>query len=108
MSNGLDTFVDAALVVADTAVKTTVELKEKGKLRIEAGILRRKIAKNQRQLGALVYTLEKNGAANQTMVDHYVRELDGLLQELAVLEQAASAPAGEDKKDAVFCCRDRK
>ncbi len=113
MKNTVDTLLQAAVNVADTAMKATADLTEKGKRKIDQTVLQNKLAKLQKQLGELVYILQKSGETNQPMIEHYVAEMDRVKELLA--EYGEQEPEKEDpiytptevKEDAVFCGCDR-
>ena len=82
-----DKLKGAAATLADAAVKTTGDLAQKGKKQMDLLALENKLSRAQRQLGALVYALHKNGEENGRNL--FIRE-------------------GELDEDgtAVFCCPD--
>lgn len=90
-----------ALGYVEKGVDAAKDLTEKGKA--EAQILNNqaKLAKAQRQLGALVYSLAKGGEENQPLVDKYVDEISAIEQEIETLkaglapEEAAAIEAEE-------------
>ena len=97
--------------VADEAVKTTRELVKKGQNKVEEYQLQRRLAKAQRRLGVLAYTLYKAGKENDALVARYVEDIDLILQELEALKAAAAAAAAATEapadsgveEDAMFC-----
>ena len=109
MKNTVDSLLQAAATVADSAMKATAELTEKGKRRIDQGVLQNRLGKLQKQLGALVYTLQKSGESNQPMIEHYVAEIDRVKELLAeygepdLEKEDPVCTCTEVKEDAVFC-----
>ena len=67
-------------------VSATGELVEKGKKQVDILSLENKLAKAQRQLGALVYSLSRNGQQNPALVQKYIDEIAQLESQL---EQAS-------------------
>ena len=65
-----DKLKGAAATLADAAVKTTGDLAQKGKKQMDLLALENKLSRAQRQLGALVYALHKNGEENTLHRDH--------------------------------------
>lgn len=72
MANALDQFMDAAREVANKAVDAAGNLAAKGKDKLDRMSLENELAKAQRQLGALVYSLRKSGEENPDLVEHYI------------------------------------
>lgn len=65
-----------------------------GKAKAEAKVLNNqaKLAKAQRELGALVYSLAKNGENNQPLVDKYIDTISALEQEIEQLRTVYETP----------------
>ncbi|MBQ7859428.1 MAG: zinc-ribbon domain-containing protein [Faecalibacterium sp.] len=67
-----------------------------------------RLAKAQRQLGALVYSLAKGGEENQPLVDKYVDAISAIEQEIdqlkATLTPAEAAKVEEESAPAVKGC----
>lgn len=109
MGNTLDNLMGKVADVADAAVKTTGAAVAKGKEKAQEAALQAKLAKRQRQLGALVYSLQKSGEENTAMVQWYVEEMDDIHRQLQAvktpqenLHQVVQRPAAEEKEDAMF------
>lgn len=83
---------EMGLEYAEKGKSAALNLTEKGKA--EAKILNNqaKLAKAQRQLGALVYSLAKGGEENQPLVDKYVDAISAIEQEIEQLK-AGLTPA---------------
>ncbi len=80
--------VDLANELADRAQKKAQLLNDQNKL-----------SKAQRELGALVYSLAKNGESNQPLLDKYIDIISALEQEieqLRAVETPAYQPADEE------------
>ena len=58
-----------------------------------------KLAKAQRQLGALVYSLAKNGEENQPLVEKYIQAISDIEANIEALK-AAGITAPEEEKGA--------
>lgn len=106
----------SASVLADAAVKTTKDLTDKGKHKMDVLAAERHLAKTQRQLGALVYSLHKNGESNDQLVKKYLQAVAQAEKQLAQVtaEQAEESRdvrmekicmrcGAEVSKDATFC-----
>ena len=78
-----DQFRRGAAALADTAMKTGTELAERGKRQVDIVALRTKLSKTQRELGALVYALHKNGEENPELVEKYIKAVAAVEAELA-------------------------
>ena len=110
MKQGFDKLLDTAGQVADSAVKTTGKLVAKGRDKAEEVALRSRLAKVHRQLGALVYSLRKNGEENEPMVEWYIGEIDRLKGRINALQNPPADPVrvygdykdGGAQEDAMF------
>ncbi|MFV0412522.1 MAG: hypothetical protein ACK5L3_04520, partial [Oscillospiraceae bacterium] len=98
--------------VADAALQTTTNLVEKGKEKVDLYTLENRLKRGQRQLGILVYTLQKNGETNEGLIKRYVEEIDKVRAEIALLNgkkadtvavHVCPACGTGVKKDAMFC-----
>ncbi|MEG0804711.1 MAG: zinc ribbon domain-containing protein [Pygmaiobacter sp.] len=67
-----DRWVEKGRALASRAADTAEDLVAKGKDKIDRLALENQLAKAQRQLGALVYSLKKSGEENEELVEHYV------------------------------------
>ena len=124
MAMDFDKIKATGLEYAEKGKNVVLDLTEKAKT--EAKILndQNKLAKAQRELGALVYSLAKSGESNQPLTDKYIDAIGALEQEIeqlrtamgpaapaAAAPQAPEAPAGrvcpqcgaEVPQDALFC-----
>lgn len=120
MKESIDRILETAGRVADTAVKATAELVEKGKDKVDQSVLQNRLAKAQRQLGELVYILRKTGETNEPMITHYMDQIERIKKELALYENVftenetkvyvyenTSEEEGKAQEGATFCCGDR-
>lgn len=82
-----DKLRESAATLADGAARVTEDLVQKGKKQVDQLALENKLAKAQRQLGALVYSLRKNGETNEELIDRYVQVVAQVEAELAALAQ---------------------
>lgn len=87
----LDQLMDAARTAAEKAMDVADDLAAQGKGKLNQISLERELAKAQRQLGTLVYSMKKAGEENPELVDQYVRAIDKLEQELSEQENARAA-----------------
>ncbi|WP_243165999.1 zinc ribbon domain-containing protein [Anaerofilum hominis] len=112
MANALDQFMDAAREVANKAVDTAENLAARGRDKLDRMSLENELAKAQRQLGALVYSLRKSGEENPGLVDHYIEIIAGVEEKLNEHEAAQAERycvsicpecGAEVAEDAGFC-----
>jgi ribosomal protein L40E len=100
MAMDFDKIKATGLGYAEMGKNAVLDLTEKAKT--EAKILndQNKLAKAQRELGALVYSLAKSGESNQPLTDKYIDAIGALEQEIeqlrAVAGPAAAAPAAQE------------
>lgn len=96
----------SAAAVADSALKTTKDLAQKGKLQVDRLALENKLRKAQEQLGAVVYSLHRTGESNDALVARYIGAIEEVEAELAALgapAQAAEEAAGDVQGDVKIC-----
>lgn len=67
-----DKWIQAGKNLANRAMDTAGDLVDKGKTQLDRVSLENQLAKAQRQLGALVYSLKKSGETNDDLVNHYM------------------------------------
>ena len=70
-----DNLLENSAKVADKVAKVTGEYIDKGKEKINELSLENELSKAQKQLGALVYALHKNGESNNELVEQYIEEI---------------------------------
>ncbi len=93
---------EMGLEYAEKGKNAAMDLAEKGKTQAKIVSAQTRLAKAQRQLGALVYSLAKGHEENQPLVDKYIEMIDTIEEELAALKEslgpvAAAAPAAADE-----------
>lgn len=100
----LDRILETGAKVVDSAKKTAVDLAQRGKKQADLLTAQAKQAKAERQLGALVYSLAKNGEQNDLLVRKYIdaiasieAEIESLKQQVPVEEAAPAAPAAAEE-----------
>ena len=116
---------EQSMQFVDTAYKAAMDIADKGKNQLDLASQQNRLAKAQRQLGALVYSLHKANEENQPLVDKYIEniaEIEKAIEEIKArmtpeeeqaLADAADRPRGETKEcpvchadvdaDALFC-----
>ena len=103
-----DKLKGAAATLADAAVKTTGDLAQKGKKQMDLLALENKLSRAQRQLGALVYALHKNGEENTALVERYIETIAAVEKDIAALEPAPAAAMADEGKTPMFVTADGK
>ena len=73
---------EMGLEYAEKGKNAAMDLAERGKTQAKIVSEQAKLAKAQRQLGALVYSLAKGNEENQPLVDKYIEMIDSIEQEL--------------------------
>ena len=87
-----DNILESSAKVADKVAKVTGEYIDKGKDKLNELSLENELSKAQKQLGALVYALHKNGENNEELVNQYIEEIAKIEAQL----EAARAEAKEE------------
>ncbi len=120
MNLDLNRILDAGMEVAQSVKDAAVDLADKGKKQVELLNAQNKLARAQRQLGALVYSLIQSGEENRELVDKYVQAIAGIEAEIDRIKaqpEFTAAPAAEKEirhcpqcgaeveEDALFCHR---
>ena len=95
---------EMGLEYAEKGKNVAMDLAERGKTQAKIVSEQAKLAKAQRQLGALVYSLAKGNEENQPLVDKYIEMIDSIEQELASLKEALGPAAAEDTPKACPQC----
>ena len=80
---------EMGLEYAEKGKNAAIDLAEKGKTQAKIVNAQAKLAKAQRQLGALVYSLAKGNEENQPLVDKYIEMIDSIEKELTALRETA-------------------
>lgn len=66
---------EQSMQFVDTAYKAAMDIADKGKNQLDLASQQNRLAKAQRQLGALVYSLHKAEEENQPLVDKYIENI---------------------------------
>ena len=90
----IDRILEAGAKAVDTAKKTAADLAREGKRQTDLLALQGKKSKAERQLGALVYSLAKNGEENRPLVEKYIAAIGALDDKIRELK-SQPAPEGE-------------
>lgn len=88
---------DVATDVADTIVRTTSDLYQKGKLQVELAKMQSDIREANKKLGAVCYALEKGYTQDDGRKAELIAELDTLNDKVNEI-QAARAAEREEKE----------
>ncbi len=86
---------EMGLEYAEKGKNAAMDLAERGKIQAKIVSAQTKLAKAQRQLGALVYSLAKGHEENQPLVDKYIEMIGTIEEELSALKAAAGFTAAE-------------
>ena len=86
---------EMGLEYAEKGKNAAMDLAERGKTQAKIVNEQTKLARAQRQLGALVYSLAKGNEENQPLVDKYIEMIDAIEKSLAALRESIGAPAAE-------------
>ena len=87
----IDRILEAGAKAVDTAKKTATDLAREGKRQTDLLALQGKKAKAERQLGALVYSLAKNGEENRPLVEKYIAAIGALDDKIHELKNQSAA-----------------
>ena len=79
---------EMGLEYAEKGRNAAMDLAERGRTQAKIVSEQTKLARAQRQLGALVYSLAKGNEENQPLVDKYIEMIANIEQELADLKAA--------------------
>lgn len=90
----LDKIKSVGLEYAEKGKNIAMDLTERAKTEVRILNDQNKLARAQRELGALVYSLAKNGETNQPLQDKYIDEISALEQEIEQL-QASRGPEAD-------------
>ena len=97
---------EQSMQFVDTAYKAAMDIADKGKNQLDLASQQNRLAKAQRQLGALVYSLHKADEENQPLVDKYIEniaEIEKAIEEIKARmtpDEAAAAEAAEAEQEA--------
>ena len=85
---------EQSMQFVDTAYKAAMDIADKGKNQLDLASQQNRLAKAQRQLGALVYSLAKGKEENQPLVDKYIEMIGSIEANLNALRESLG-PAAE-------------
>ena len=85
---------EMGLEYAEKGKNAAMDLAERGKTQAKIVSEQTKLAKAQRQLGALVYSLAKGNEENQPLVDKYIEMIGTIEDNIAALKESLG-PAAE-------------
>ena len=91
----LDKLKTLGMSYAEKSIEVANDLADRAKRETRILNDQNKLARAQRELGALVYSLAKNGESNQPLLDKYIDTIGSLEQEIEQL-RAMNAPAESD------------
>ena len=103
MNETFNRFLSGVSNVANTAVKATGELVEKGKKQVNLMALENHLSKAEAKLGATVYGQIKAGSINTDDLAHYVASIDELHTEIAKVKAQQAAAAGAKASVKTLC-----
>ena len=86
---------EMGLEYAEKGKNAALDLAERGKTQAKIVSEQAKLAKAQRQLGALVYSLAKGNEENQPLVDKYIEMIDSIEAEIADRKAALGTSAAD-------------
>ncbi len=95
MTIDFDKILQAGSKAAESAKKTAAELADKGKKQVNLVNEQSKLARAQRQLGALVYSLHVNGEENQPLVEKYIQAVAEIEANIERLKTEADADVSD-------------
>ena len=107
-------WVEMGKNLANRAVDAAGDLVDKGKEKLDRVSLENQLAKAQRQLGALVYSLKKSGETNDELVEHYISVIADVEARMNAQEAASAEKycvsicpqcGAQVEEDAGFCSR---
>lgn len=99
----LERIKEGAAAAVNTAAKTGAQLYHQGRRQVDKMALETKLARAQRQLGALVYTLHKNNEENPQLVARYLETIAGVERELAATNTQQTPPAATEQAAMILC-----
>lgn len=102
MNIDLDRILETGAQFADSAKKTAVDLAHKGKNQVDLMNAQTRLTKAQRQLGALVYSLAKNGEKNDLLVKKYIEAIGRIEKEIEDLKNDSENQPMPDAQQEVY------
>ncbi len=104
MSLDLNDLLDRGGALAGSAKKTAADLAQRGRRQLELTAAQSRLSKAQRQLGALVYSLARNGEENRPLVDKYIEAIAAVEAEIEALRADGAGPAAPPPEPAGKTC----
>ena len=95
MDFDLNKIKEMGLEYAEKGKIVAMDLTERAKTQAKIVSAQTKLAKAQRQLGALVYSLAKGREENQPLVDKYIELIGSIEDEIAALKESLGPVGGE-------------
>lgn len=100
----IEQFKKIAADIANSAVQVGVDAYNKGKDEVDLFALKTKLSGAQRQLGALVYTLHKNGEKESPLITQYIANIAAIEADMeAVGAKMPSEQATTSTVSVTFC-----
>ena len=90
---------EMGLEYAEKGRNAAMDLAERGKTQAKIVNAQAKLARAQRQLGALVYSLAKGNEENQPLVDKYIEMIGTIEAELVSLKESLDPAAVENSPE---------
>ena len=89
---------EMGLEYAEKGRNAAMDLAERGRTQAKIVSEQTKLARAQRQLGALVYSLAKGNEENQPLVDKYIEMISSIEANLNALKESLEPTVEKDKK----------
>lgn len=97
MTIDFDKILQKGSEMVDAVQQGAKDLAQKGKNQLDLASAQNQLSKAQRQLGALVYSLARNGEENKPLVNKYIEAIASIEQEIdALREQQGDEPETEE------------
>ena len=94
---------EMGLEYAEKGRNAAMDLAERGRTQAKIVSEQTKLARAQRQLGALVYSLAKGNEENQPLVDKYIEMNGSLADTVHALKETCPQCGAPVSEDALFC-----
>lgn len=85
MTIDFDKILQKGSVMVDAVQQGAKDLAHKGKKQLDLAAAQNQLSKAQRQLGALVYSLARNGEENKPLVNKYIEAIASIEEEIDAL-----------------------
>ena len=92
MNFDLDRLIQKGSEVAEAVQQGAKDLAHKGKVQMDLAAAQNQLSKTQRQLGALVYSLARNGEENKPLVNKYIEAIASIEREIDALRADETVP----------------